>query len=369
MCVPQSRRNILEVISLYIIIAFLIFGVLITVHEAGHFFASKALGVQVNEFSVGMGPLIVQKQKGETMYSLRALPMGGYCALEGEEKDTDNPRSLLCVSLWKKLIILSAGSICNLVLGFLIILCLFMGEQGFVMANIGGFIEGYGTENSGLQAGDVVYKVDGNPIYNYGNFTSFLSKAGDIVDLEIKRNGEYMVLDNVSLPRQERTDEDGNKTYLRGINIGYEIFPATAKNIITFSWYNTLDFIRMIWINLGDLVSGALDKSDLSGPIGIVDSVSQVGQQSETSSDAIFNIGYFAALISINLGIMNLLPLPALDGGRIFFSLINSGFEVCTKKKIPLKYEAYFHGAGMAVLLLLFVFVTYGDIVRIFERF
>ncbi|MFI3250855.1 MAG: M50 family metallopeptidase, partial [Eubacteriales bacterium] len=308
---------------LYILISLVIFGVLITVHEAGHFFASKTLGVQVNEFSVGMGPLIIQRKKGETMYSLRALPLGGFCALEGEEHDTDNPRSLFGVSLWRKLVILSAGSICNFILGFLIILALFMGESGFIMPTIGGFIDGYGTETSGLQAGDIVLEVDGTPIYNYNNLSILLGKAGDIVDFKVERNGEKLTLNDVQLPRQQRTDEDGIHSNLRGITIGYEIFPPTLANKVAFSWYNTLDFVRMIWMNLGDLVTGALSKDDLSGPIGIVDSVTQVGQQSETSADAVFNLGYFAALISINLGVMNLLPFPALDGGRIFFSLIN----------------------------------------------
>lgn len=351
-----------------IIIAIFMFSILIGIHEFGHFAAAKSQGVQVNEFAIGMGPALWQKQGKETLYSLRAFPIGGYCAMEGEDTDSVNPRSFNRAKPLSKFLILVAGSTMNLILGYLIIFVLFTSADGFYMPTIDGFIEGYGTENIGLEAGDIVYEVDGHPIYNYGNLGELLGRAGDIVSFEVERNGERLFLEDISIPRQERVEEDGQISNYRGITIGLEVFDNTFGNTVLFSWYNTLDFARMIYMNLLDLISGALSITDMSGAVGIVDSISQVGAQAEDTAEATFNISYFGALITINLGLMNLLPLPALDGGRILFLVVNETVFKVSKRRIPTKFEGYFHAVGMAVLLTLMVVVTYSDISRILAR-
>lgn len=351
-----------------ILVAILIFGILIGIHEFGHFAAAKSLGVQVNEFAIGMGPALWQKQGKETLYSLRAFPIGGYCAMEGEDEESPSPRSFSGAKSWRKFVILAAGSFMNLVLGFLIILVLFSTATGFYMPTIDGFMEGYDTEHRGIESGDVVFAVDGHPIYNYSNLGTLLGRAGDTVSLEVERDGQRLKLDQVYLPRQEKVDEEGNLTNYRGITIGQKVFEATAANTIRFSWYNTLDFARMVYMNLLDLISGSLSITEMSGAVGIVDSISQVEQQAEDAAEATFNVSFFAALITINLGIMNLLPLPALDGGRIFFLLVNEVVFFLAKRKIPVKYEGYFHAAGIVMLLTLMAVVTYADIARIMAR-
>ena len=174
-------------------------------------------------------------------------------------------------------------------------------------------------EDSGLQPGDVVYSLDGHRIYNYNNLTFFLGRAGDTLDFVVLRDGEKVRLDGVEMPLQARTDEEGKTTYLRGISVGREIIPATLGSKLLYSWYNSLDFVRTVWISLGDLVSGVVGLQDLSGPVGIVTTISQVGTQSETVGDAVYNILYLSALIAVNLAVMNLLPLPRWMGDAFSF--------------------------------------------------
>lgn len=353
---------------LNILIAIVMFGILIGVHEFGHFAAAKLFGVQVNEFSIGMGPAVFQKQKGETMYSLRWIPAGGYCAMEGEDEESSNPRSFGQAKAWKKVIILVAGAFMNFVLGYVILLVIMATASGFIMPTLGGFSEGYNNEDCGLQVNDIIYAINGQPIYTYGNMAQFLYRAGETIDFEVERDGVRMEINNVYLPQQQRVEADGSISNLRGIYIGQARFDATTENILLFTWYNCLDFVRLVYMNLLDLISGALKPTDMSGPIGIVDSIAQVGEASEDVEEASLNISYFAALITINLGVMNLLPLPALDGGRIFFTIANSIFYVITKKNVPVKYEAYFHGAGLVLLLCMMGVVTFSDISRIINR-
>jgi regulator of sigma E protease len=353
---------------LYIIVAIIIFGFLIAIHEFGHFFTAKLFGVKVNEFSIGMGPALLKKQKGETLYSLRLLPIGGYCAMEGEDEDSQEPRAFGQAKVWKQIVILAAGAFMNFLAGLLFTLIIFSQAGGFVLPNLDGYLEGYGTESSGLLPGDVFYAIDGHRIYNYGDLTTFLSRAGDTLDLVVKRDGVKVRLNDVYMPLQERTAEDGTTTYLRGITIGREILPATVGNKLLYSWYNCVDFVRTVWMSLGDLVSGAVGLRDLSGPVGIVDAISQVGSQSESAVDAAYNILYFAALIAVNLAVMNLLPLPALDGGRIFFLLVNTVLYGLFRRKIAPKYEGYVHLAGLALLMGLSLVVTFSDVGKLLGR-
>lgn len=355
---------------LYIVVAILIFGVLIATHEMGHFISAKLLGVKVNEFAIGMGPALYKKEKGETLYSVRAFPVGGFCAMEGEDDDSTDPRAFGRAAGWKKIIILVAGAAVNFLTGLLILIVLFADAPGFYRSTIAEISEGYGLENSGLRAGDVVLSVDGHRIYNYGNLRMFLDRAGDSIDWVVERDGERVRLNDVHMPLQaDGIDENGNPVYRRGIVIARQALPATPIIRLQYSWYAAMDYVRMVWISLGDLLSGAVGLRDMSGPVGIIDTISEMGSNEEispTAADAVRNIASLAALIAVNLAVMNLLPLPALDGGRVFFLLLNGVLYGLFRKKIKPEYEGYVHMAGMAVLMLLMVVVTVSDVSKLF---
>ena len=197
---------------LYIILAILMFGLLIAVHEFGHFVSAKLFGIQVNEFSIGMGPALWKKRKGETLYSLRVLPIGGYCAMEGEDEKSSNPRAFGNAAAWKQLVVLAGGAAMNFLTGLLILLILYAPVQGFRIPVYSGAEPGYGAEDCGLQPGDRFLSVDGHRVLVYGNVPLYLNRAGDRVDLVVERNGEKFRLDGVYLPYQTRVDENGNET-------------------------------------------------------------------------------------------------------------------------------------------------------------
>jgi len=356
---------------LFVILAILIFGILIATHELGHFATAKLLGVKVNEFSIGMGPAIFKKEKGETLYSIRALPIGGYCAMEGEDDGSEDPRAFGRAAGWKKLIILCAGAAMNFLTGLLIFLVLYAQYPAFPMPAVAGLMEGYGLEDSGLQAGDQVISVDGHRMYSYSDLSFFLSRAGDTVDWVVERGGERVELESVYMPLQERTDGEGNTTLLRGLSIGVEVLPGTLANKLRFGWYACVDNVRLVWISLSDLVSGAVGLRDLAGPVGIVNVMTEVGSDPKYSPNAAAaarNMADLAGLIAVNLAVMNLLPLPALDGGRIFFLVLNGILDALFKKRIDPKYESYVHLAGLAVLMGLMLIVTFSDIGKLIGR-
>ena len=353
---------------LYIIIAVLIFGILVATHELGHFATAKLLGVKVNEFAVGMGPALLKREKGETLYSLRALPIGGFCAMEGEDDDSADPRSFGRAAWWKKIIILCAGAAMNFITGVVIMAILYAPAQGFRAEVYGGPLEGYGTENCGLLRGDRFLSVDGHRVLVYGDARFYLDRAGETIDFVVDRDGERVRLENVHLPYQERTDAEGNFTRLRGLSMAYIVEPANWLSKLGCAWNTAVNFVRVVWISLGDLVTGAVGLRDMSGPVGIVNMMGEVGSQAPTLADAMWNLGYLAALIAVNLAVMNLLPLPALDGGRVFFLLLNSLLYGLFRKEISPKYEGYVHLAGLAALMCLMLAVTLSDVGKLFGR-
>lgn len=354
---------------LYVIVAIIMFGLLIAVHEFGHFFTAKLFGVKVNEFSIGMGPALLKKKKGETLYSLRILPVGGYCAMEGEDDASDDPRAFGSIAAWKQAIILVAGAVMNFLTGLLLILILFSQSDVFYRPTIAGFTQGLGLENCGLQAGDVVLSINGHRVYYYENLSFLLGRAGDQVDWVVERDGKKVKV-TTDMPLRE-TAENGRTVYRRGLLIGAVEVPATPWNVLRFSWYGALDFVRAVWMSLGDLVTGAVGLRDLSGLVGIVDMMTEVGSDPElspTAGAAAYNMTYFAALIAVNLAVMNLLPLPALDGGRVFFLLLNSLTYGLFRRRIDPRYEGYVHLAGLALLLGLSAVVMFNDVGKLFAR-
>ncbi len=346
----------------YILAAILVFGVLIAVHELGHFMAAKACGVRVNEFSIGMGPALWKKQKGETQYSLRLFPVGGFCAMEGEEEDSDDPAALNNQGFWAKLLIFAAGAAMNFIAGLLIILVLYADAQAFYVPVVAGFADGCPLESAdGLQEGDRLLRIDGEKVYVYSDISLLmgLNKTGAF-DLQIERNGEVITLRDFTMERREYTDQNG-KTYT-GYGLYFGAEEATLGRKLSYSWNNAMDFARLVRLSLQMLVTGQAGVKDLSGPVGIVSTMTQVGEQAATTRAAVENIAYLAALIAVNLAVMNLLPLPALDGGKIFFLVINAVSMQLFKKQIPAKYENYIHFAGLILLLALMAVITFSDV-------
>ena len=344
---------------MYIILAIIFFGILIAIHEFGHFSAAKLLGVKVNEFAIGMGPAIFKKQKGETLYSLRCLPIGGYCAMEGEDEDTGDPRSFTTQPGWKRFIILVAGSFMNFLLGFLIVLIIYSGVAGFYSPVISGFVDGCPYEGT-LQTGDELYSIDGHRIYFASNVSTILSRGGETHDIVVIRDGEKLEFEDMELTPQVY---EGYSSPMYGFSFAVE--EANLWSTLKYSWYNTIDFVRTVWFALSDLVAGTMGVDDLAGPVGIVDLINDVGQSAESTKMAMADIAHLGALVAVNIAVMNLLPLPALDGGRVFFLLLNGLVHLVSRRRIPARYEGYVHAAGMVLLLGLSAYVMYNDIARL----
>lgn len=353
---------------LYILLVVLLFGVLIAIHEFGHFFTAKLLKVKVNEFAIGMGPVLWTRQKGETQYSLRAFPVGGYCAMEGEDEDTGDPRAFSRQAGWKKIIILCAGSFMNFLLGLVIMVILCLGVSEVNAPVISGFMDGFSLEGeSGLMAGDRIVSVDGHAVWVYGDMLTYLDRNDGVsgVDLVVKRDGERIVLDDFPMTRSIETVENGRTVMKFGLTFGLTeklSIPGRFK----LGFLQSVDFVRIVWMSLGDLVTGRVAVSEMSGVIGVVDVVSEVGTQSQTVALGIYNVFYFMALIAVNLAVMNMLPIPALDGGRIFFVLLNGVIYLVSRRRIPEKYEGYVHAGAFVLLLVLMAVIALHDVWNIF---
>ena len=347
-----------------IVFAILLFSLLIFVHELGHFIAAKLSGVQVNEFAMFMGPAIAKWQRGETKYSIRCIPIGGYCAMEGEDEDTDNPRSFQKAAWWKRLIILVAGSAMNFVTGLLIMAIVFAPAKQYIVPVIEEAESGCTiVREDGLHVGDRFLEVDGEKIRVASDFDMFLTlNGGDVHDLVVERDGKRVELDDFVMEKHLFGDE---QTERFGIRFGVE--DANFGNTISYVWNSSINVVRSVRISLQMLLTGQAGLKDMSGPVGIVQIMSDTAEASETALDAFLNMLYFGGFIAINLAVMNMLPIPALDGGRVVGLLLTTVIEAITKKKLDPKYEGYIHGAGMILLLILMAVIMFKDIFAIFK--
>ena len=347
-----------------IIFAILIFSFLIFVHELGHFIAAKRSGVQVNEFAMFMGPAIWKKQKGETLYSIRCIPIGGYCAMEGEDQDTDNPRSFQKAAWWKRLIILVAGSAMNFIAGVLIMVIVFLPAQQFVMPTIDTIEEGSLVGGpGGLQVGDTFLEMDGEKIYVQSDFSTILSlNPGEYHDIVIERDGQKVLMGNFKM---EKTTFPGEEAPRYGFS--FSVVNATFGDKLDYAWKNVLNAGRIVRLSLQMLFTGEASMSDMTGPVGIVGQMSDMAEQSKTVLDAVLNMLYFGGFIAINLAIMNMLPIPALDGGRVLALLVTTAIVKITKKPVNPKIEGYIHAGGMILLLIFMALIMFKDIFVIFK--
>lgn len=346
---------------MYILIAILMFGFLIAIHELGHFWAAKSLDVQVNEFSICMGPAIFKKQKGETLYALRCIPIGGYCAMEGEDEQSDNPRAFSAKPWWRKLIILCAGSFMNFLAGLLLIAVLLSMSSAVVSPKISGFYENCPLASAdGLHVGDEFTAIDGKRVFVSSDLSMLLGRNHTgVYDITVLRDGKTVTLRDFTMLPQEY-EVDGQKQLLYGMELTAE--PINFDTVAKYSFRTACDFARLVWMGLEDLFSGLVSVKEMSGPVGIISVVAQTGQNAATRQDALYSIAFLTAFIAINLAVMNMLPIPAMDGGRVFLLLVSTVITAVTKKKIPSKYESYIHAAGMVLLLALMAAITLKDI-------
>ncbi|MBQ6719315.1 MAG: site-2 protease family protein [Oscillospiraceae bacterium] len=351
-----------------VLFAILLFSVLIFVHELGHFVAAKLSGVQVNEFSIFMGPILWSKQVGETLYSLRLVPIGGFCAMEGEDGGSDNPRSFDKAVWWKRFLILVAGAAMNFVVGVLLMVIVYLPVQRAVVPVISSFSDFATVDGeNGLQAGDRIVELDGERIYVQSDFSLILSlNPGDVHDLVVSRNGRNVVLNDFLMEKHETVDASGATRMMYGINFAVQDMDIGDR--LVYAWNQSMDTVRLVRLSLQMLFSGQAGISDMSGPVGIVQMMSETAKASPTWVNALLNMLYFGAFIAINLAVMNLLPIPALDGGRVVGLLITAAVEAITRKKIDPKYEGYLHGAGMMLLLALMAVIMFKDIIFLFKR-
>lgn len=307
-----------------------------------------------------MGPAIFKKKKGDTTYALRILPIGGYVSMEGEDEESTDENAFNRKKVWQKLIIVAAGAIMNLVLGVVIVATCLSMDDLVGTTQILSFEENAISQQTGLKEGDQLLEIDGHRVFSDMDISFLMTRSDDgVFDMTVHRDGEKVELEGVTF---ETTKEDGYTLITYDFVILGE--PTNFFNVITNAVKQTVSIGRLVWLSLFDLVTGKFGLSDLSGPVGTVNILADVTSSAVESRANLISALTLMAFVSINIGIFNLLPLPALDGGRLFFLLI----EGVRRKPINPKYEGYVHGAGLALLLLLMLAVTFNDIVNLIKN-
>lgn len=336
------------------IIALLIFGVIVTFHEFGHFIVAKKSGIKVIEFSVGMGPRIISWQGKETRYSLKIFPLGGSCMMLGEDEEEENLEgSFNSAPVLSRLATIFAGPFFNFILAFFFSLII-VANVGVDRANVTGVTDGYPAKEAGIKAGDVIKKLNGKNIIIYRDFLIGMYDNKDKpVTVTVQRNGEEI---DFTINPKLNTE---NKRYMLGIentsgNEKVGGFFEVIKYSIYEVWYNITSTVK----SLGMMIRGRVSANDVSGPVGIVGVIGDTVNKTNGAWELFLTVANMIVLFSANLGVMNLLPIPALDGGRIVFLLC----ELVRGKPLNRKAEGYIHFAGFAFLMLLMVVVMFNDI-------
>lgn len=324
-------------------------GFLILIHESGHFLVAKLCKVKVNEFAIGFGPTIWKKQGTETKYALRLIPLGGFVSMEGEEEASDAEGSFSKASIPKRIAIVIAGATVNIVFG-LIVYFILMTSTGVTISNeIGSILDGYNSVNSGLQVNDKVIEIDGNPIKTKNDVTKILAQNnGKELKLKVERNEDIV---EISLLPTEK-EVNGIKGYYIGVT--FKPVENTFINHVYYGFTETLKFSASIVENLKNLISGGVNPNEMMGIVGISDVV--------VSTNGFKEFIYILALVSVSLGVTNLLPIPALDGGKLVILIV----EAIRRKPIKQELEASITLVGFSILIALSLYVTYNDILRIF---
>lgn len=337
---------------LKILIAIVVFSLMVIMHEFGHFISARIFKVRVNEFAIGMGPKLFGIKGKETEYTLRLFPIGGFCSMVGEDESDPSPDALCNKPVWQRLIIMAAGAIMNILFGFIITCVIVTASENIGGRRVAVFDENaMSNQNGGLVENDEILKIGSHNIYTTSDVSYYVLHDGiKPVDITVLRNGEKKVLKDVTFGMQNE----------HGVDFGVMDFKVYAENktlgrIIYNSFFDSFSNIRMITGSLADLVTGRFGVNDMSGPVGMTKAIG------DAASYGFMSLLFIISFISMNLGVFNLLPLPALDGGHIVFLLI----ELIRGKPVKPEHEAYVHFAGFALLILLMIFVTFNDVVKI----
>ncbi|MBQ8637320.1 MAG: site-2 protease family protein [Clostridia bacterium] len=378
------------------VVTAVIFLVMISIHEFGHFFVAKLSGIKVNEYAIGMGPAIFKKQRGETLYSIRLLPIGGFCSMEGEDGESDSDRAFCNQKLWKRFLVVVAGAVLNVLLGFIIFVIISAQNAPFATNTIESLDERSYMYQAGVMAGDKIVNINGRAISFYKDITLYKTEinSAEEVEMTVKRDGKKL---KFNFPLSELTGtriytesgmtetttmngitETKEYAYAEGAEIPPEIigkeYPVSSLmlgfspkldelsfvSLIKEAYYNTVFVVKLVYKSLWDLVSGKAGIEQVSGPVGIVDAVNTAVHSQVMPW---LNVLSLAALLTINLGVFNLLPLPALDGGRILFML----FELVRGKPVPPEKEGMIHAIGLILLLLFAALISAKDIMMLIK--
>ena len=328
-----------------IIYAIIIFCLLIFVHELGHFIVAKACGVKVNEFAIGMGPAIFKKQKGETLYAVRLFPIGGFCAMEGEDEDSEDDRAFNNKPAWQRALVLPAGSFMNLLTAvvLMIVIAFVVGQATTTVNEV---LDDSPAYRAGMMSGDRIVEVDGTAVDEWNDVITYIGESSrDTADIVVERDGAQQTL----TAALEYDKESGRNKIGITPEMKHSVTGSVGSGI-----KNTWNMTVMMYKVIKQLFTGDVSVSELSGPVGIVYAVNQ------SAKAGVIYVIYLASLLSLNLAIMNMLPFPALDGGRLLFLLIRK----ITGKKITDAIEGKIHFIGIILLMVLMVYVTWNDIVK-----
>lgn len=349
-----------------ILLAILAFCAIIIIHEMGHFFAAKACGIKVSEFSLGMGPRIFKKQGKETLYTVKLLPIGGSVQM-GEDEESSDPRSFRNRPVWQRIIVLAAGPVMNLILGIIVCAIVILVSGKAVSSRVDSFRGETPVSNQYLQVGDEILEINGHTIWSYMDIAYALQNSAMRADpqqeymsydFKVKREGEVITLNGVKFALNQ--GEDGKSSVIFDFYVS--AYRVNIGNIFVYSFKEAATYGRLVWVSLIDLLNGTYGLNELSGPVGTVSVISQTATAGANIKENVINLMSIVALITINLGIFNLLPIPALDGSRIIFLII----ELIRRKPMKPEHEGMVHFIGFAALMVLMLVVTFNDIVRLF---
>ena len=383
-----------------ILAAIFVFGIIILVHELGHFLMCKLMGVRVNEFAIGMGPKLLSFGKKETAYTLRLFPIGGFCAMEGEDEGAPtpsaiggnadraeedggepalpdeeeapaepDPRAFPNKKVWRRILIVVAGAAMNLVLGYVLLVAYYgiftvpdaSGKARFSSTIIASLPETAVSYQTGLRPGDEIVKIDGKRTVTDSDIVMIMQSDEDgIMDMTVRRavDGKKKTVLLKGVQFQLEVGENGKNRLIYDFKVlGIE---KTVWSTLVQAGKMEYSVATMIWRSLGDLITGKYGINDLSGPVGTMDIIGDAVAGANTS-EGMMTLIMLVVMITVNVGIFNLLPLPALDGGRLIFLL----FEGIFRRPVPAKYEGMVHFIGLMLLLLLMVVVTVSDIWKI----
>lgn len=377
------------------IVTVIMFLVMISLHEFGHFITAKLMDFKILEYAIGFGPAIWKSKKSEIQYSLRIVPFGGYCKFEGEDEDSLDKRAFSNQAVWKRIIVVAAGGVFNVILGFILFLVIISQTSPMVTNRVDTVVENSYISDAGLMSGDEIIRINGKKVNFYNDITLYTQEFTEDTecDLVIKRDGEKKTLSfkpTKSTSEYKYTDSGVEVTgFINGVKTETDFYEydedivkdeekvgteerverliigfvpvkedVTIANIWGEAWNQTRFVVKLVYNSLWQMITGKVGVEQMSGPVGIVKEVNTAVNSGSSSWLYVLNL---TALLTINLGVFNLLPVPALDGGRLFFMLI----ELITRKKIPPEKEGLVHSIGFMLLIALIIFISYNDIMKL----